>query len=174
VKAGAYFVSVKEGHRLLANYGWQEYENGVHQMSLYALKFTPWHLYEISEFSKLYAMLHEECFISMIESRCGIRHLLHLPDHIRKWSCGNRMTQPRGPYQTADAIVQSPGDWFIIDEVFYSSCDWRCERCRKPQCLGTPLPKASSCPDCGWEGFKSDRDAWLTAKAEFQRKHQPK
>lgn len=28
------------------------------------------------------------------------------------------------------------------------------------------------CPVCGWEGNKSDREAWLKAKAELERKNQ--
>jgi hypothetical protein len=43
-KAAMYFVSVKEGHRLLADYGWKEFERGVSEMSLYSVRHLPSHL----------------------------------------------------------------------------------------------------------------------------------
>jgi hypothetical protein len=36
-RAGPYFTSAEEGHKRLADYGWQEYQSGVAQMSDYSL-----------------------------------------------------------------------------------------------------------------------------------------
>ncbi len=43
-KAGPFFVSVLEGHRMLAEFGWQEYERGVQGMSRYFCVHLPFHL----------------------------------------------------------------------------------------------------------------------------------
>jgi len=166
-RSGAYHVSCQEGHQMLALLGWTEYSGGLAAMDSYCLRYAPWHLYEVREYAKLYVILHDEGVVSSIESQFGIEHLTHLPDHIRKWSYGNRATKPKGAYRTVDAVVQPPGDWYVVDEVFYSGCDWRCERCRKPNPPG-PRPSSTRCPDCGYEGRKSDRDAWLAAKAECE------
>jgi len=166
-RSGAHYVSCQEGHQLLAMYGWKEYSGGLATMDSYCLRYAPWHLYEAREYTKLYSILHDEAVVLSIESQFGIEHLTHLPDHIRKWSYGNRATKPKGAYRTIDAVIQPPGDWYVVDEVFYSGCDWRCERCRKPNPPG-PRPSSPRCPDCGYEGRKADREAWLAAKAECE------
>ena len=45
-KGGPYFVSVQEGHRMLAEFGWRQYEQGVGSMSPYSLRHLPRHLVE--------------------------------------------------------------------------------------------------------------------------------
>jgi hypothetical protein len=171
VKAGAYFVSVDQGHRMLATLGWKDYTNGVHAMVGYNLRYAAWHLHAAAEFRKLYEFLHDDVLVSLIASRFGIEHLAHLPDHIRKWSYGNSATKPRGAHETALAVLQPPGEWYTIVEWFSGGVDWRCDQCGRSGPAGR-IPTDSCCPECGWEGRKSDHEVWLNAKAEFEMKGQ--
>lgn len=53
-KAGMYFVSVIEGHRMLAEYGWQEYNRrGPAHMTQYVLKYAPRHIYDVEKYFEL-------------------------------------------------------------------------------------------------------------------------
>jgi hypothetical protein len=160
-KAGPYFVSVLEGHRMLAEVGWQQYEQGVQRMSAYALTYSPWHLYEVARYSDLYAMLHDDEFVS----RSPEAELGHLPDHVRLWAYGNRHVSRNSIL----GIYQPPGDWFTIEEQFYTGPDWICNRCGVGNGGDSRhRPHGVCCPACGWEGRKADRTAWLEAKAEFE------
>jgi WD40 repeat protein len=45
--AGPYHVSLQEGHKRLANWGWAEYERGVQHTSLYCFRHLLAHLHEV-------------------------------------------------------------------------------------------------------------------------------
>ncbi len=56
-KAGQYFVSVKEGHRMLADFCWEEYGRGPNKMSLHALRHLPAYLLAAERRNDLTAIL---------------------------------------------------------------------------------------------------------------------
>jgi hypothetical protein len=171
VKAGVYFVSVIEGHRMLADLCWREFEEGVQRMSGYNLKYGPWHLWDTSRHGQLYAVLHHEAVIASSRAFEGRVPLDHLPGHVRCWANGTKGTvRVAGPF--AEGVLQTPGDWFTILEFCHGGGDdWCCSQCGVGNngdfALRHNQPR---CPHCGWEGRKSDRDAWLHAKTEFEEK----
>lgn len=56
--AGPYFVSVQEGHKLLADAGWLDYQkSGSGKMSQYSRYYLPFHLLETKRFEDLVALL---------------------------------------------------------------------------------------------------------------------
>lgn len=163
-KAGVYFVSVTEGHRMLADLSWREYRQGIQRMSAYTLRFAPWHLYEAARHCDLYTMLHDEEFVT----QSGDAELGHLPDHVRCWAHGNRKVG----WNSILGIYQPPGNWFTITEQFYTGPDWCCNRCGVGN--GGDMqhrPHGVRCPACGWEGRQFDRETWLKAKTEFEQKN---
>ena len=52
-RAGQHFVSTKEGHRMLAEYGWNEYLRGVDSMDTYFIRYIIDHLYSASQYQKV-------------------------------------------------------------------------------------------------------------------------
>ncbi len=63
-KAGNYFVSVLEGHRDLAGYGWAEYQIGVKAMSRYSLSYLAYHLRQSGHHDKLKILARNNSFLS--------------------------------------------------------------------------------------------------------------
>lgn len=58
-RAGHYFVSSEEGHRLLADAGRKEYRQGVSLMSLYMKRNMPWHLTNSGDHLGLLTLISE-------------------------------------------------------------------------------------------------------------------
>jgi hypothetical protein len=56
-KAGPYFVSVMEGHRMLADYGWIEYQRGFEVVSQFISSSLPRHLAASSRWPELQCIL---------------------------------------------------------------------------------------------------------------------
>lgn len=110
---------------MLAEYGLSEYAKGVKEMSVYACKFTPWHLYETGNHSSLYAVLHDKEFIAKSKDFSKGSFLDHLPDSIRAWAHGSP-----GSYEirgtAAAGVLFPPGNWFVVDEWWYLSVSVRC------------------------------------------------
>jgi hypothetical protein len=52
-RAGQHFVSTKEGHRMLAEYGWNEYLRGVDSMGTYFIRYIIDHLYSASQYQRV-------------------------------------------------------------------------------------------------------------------------
>lgn len=167
-KAGPYFVSKFEGHRLLADLGWREYEEGLEQMSSYSLRQTPCHLYASEQFIQLYAILHDPTYLTDFGHGAAAWAWKEWPDEVLNWGPKNQAIAKGG--------YSPPGYWFTIsDEFSGGAVDWHCNQCGVSGFTGEPKgrpPDWSRCPGCGWEGDKRARDAWLKAKAEFDRKHQ--
>lgn len=167
-KAGPYFVSTKAGHRMLAEFGWANYERGIQEMSAYNLKCLPWHLHDAGMLNELYSLLHEEAFISRSHSFESCDPLDHLPEVVRAWAYGSRGSV-RVAAVAATGVLQPPGSWFTILERFSGGDDWCCSRCRVGN--GGDLSHRRSglcCSVCGWDGNKSATDAWLMAQSEFE------
>jgi hypothetical protein len=61
-KAGAYFVSVLEGHRLLAEFGWHEFNQRTNRMLPYLLTYLPHHLIRATDRARLLALLSDQWF----------------------------------------------------------------------------------------------------------------
>ena len=62
-KAGDYLVSNIEGHRELAEYGWQEYQKGAGELSPYSLAHLPFHLCYAEHWDKLEIILTDLLYI---------------------------------------------------------------------------------------------------------------
>jgi WD40 repeat protein len=62
-QAGSYFVSLKEGHRALADSCWSEYLNGVSTLSTYALRHLPSHLTSTARWDDLTQLLRDLTYL---------------------------------------------------------------------------------------------------------------
>jgi len=164
-KAGAYFVSVKEGHLMLSASGWSEYERDVQQMTPYLLKYLSWHLFNSKQFCRLYEVLHNPSYIDDLGRGAIGWSWKQLPDEVMNWSTMS--------LALAKDTYTPPGRWFTITDYFSGAIDWECDRCGL---MGGTTPSrqhgspGERCPSCGWEGDRPARDAWLKAKAEFEKK----
>lgn len=66
-KAGHYFVSAAEGHRRLAEAGWEEYSSDTNAVDAYFLRHLPAHLSEVGRLEELTELL---CSVAYIQQRC--------------------------------------------------------------------------------------------------------
>ncbi|MGZ7135940.1 MAG: P-loop domain-containing protein, partial [Methanobacterium sp.] len=64
-KADIYFVSVNEGHKLLSEYGWQEYLTDPSKMSRYILNHLPIHLLKTEQWDNLNRILTDFKYIDV-------------------------------------------------------------------------------------------------------------
>jgi len=155
-----------EGHRMLAEFGWHEYEYGVSQMSSYTLRQMPCHFWLAGQFVHLYAMLHDVDYLAELDDE-PLGCWKEWPQEILNWGALNQRSVAYGSYS-------QPGWWFEITDFYERNwTDWRCTRCGEGGCTGRGELGINNvrCPACGWEGNKSDHDVWLKAKAEFDEKH---
>lgn len=67
-KAGVYFVSMIEGHRMLAQFGWNQYLNyETNKISLYVLYHLPYHLVAVKRWNEICTLL---CDIRFTDRKC--------------------------------------------------------------------------------------------------------
>lgn len=66
--AGRYFVSVQEGRRRLADFGWREYQSGAADLSRYTLAHLPIHLSQTKRWDELAAILADPRFLALQRS----------------------------------------------------------------------------------------------------------
>ncbi len=158
-KAGAYFVSSLEGHRILGNLGFLEYSHDVQQMSEYALKYTPWHLFDSGQQEQARKILTDRKYID-VDSNYDVL----LAQKPSKWVWLNWPDEVLrlGPMALAmhkaliNGVFTPPGRWFTITDVFSrGSIDWECSRCGLMGSTGGGREYGApggSCPSCGWNG----------------------
>ena len=163
VKAGAYFVSMKEGNIILANFGQHQLSTNDGIRSYY-LKWLPSHLYDASRHYELFQLLHDERFLN----QCG-NIPYQWPDDIASWGSdgATRAGKKVGPVE----VYAPPGLWFEIEDWF-DNIHWICRQCGvrdhqfpRPHDLGLE----SKCPACGYGCRKSDFEAWQKAKTDFDK-----
>jgi len=61
-KAGLYFASVIEGHRMLANTGWQEFLQEPRNMTAYSISHLPVHLIDVKDVTRLMSLFADQWF----------------------------------------------------------------------------------------------------------------
>ena len=157
-KAGVYFVSEMEGHRMLAEFGWREYELGI--ISGYLLYNFVAHLHKIKQFNRVYLVLHDIQYISAL----GVARYRRLPPAVRLWV-------PDELKINLDDEHGKPGDWRIIQYDGYRPPDSIWQTCTSCGCSPNYYGDSNrtNCPECGWAGSEEER-AVLTS-IEEQRKH---
>ncbi|MEW6366952.1 MAG: TIR domain-containing protein [Acidobacteriota bacterium] len=79
-RAGPYYAGLIDGHRRLADRGWQEYRSGTHSLSEYALAHLPAHLREARRWDELEALLTD---LRYIQARCAAGGTYDLIDDYR-------------------------------------------------------------------------------------------
>jgi len=96
--AGPYFVSVHEGHKRLADHGWQEFQSGgADALSRYGLAHLPTHLGKAERWQELQTVLTDLAFI---EAKCaaGLSHDL-IADYNAALTPGGLPAEMRGPVE---------------------------------------------------------------------------
>ena len=118
-KAGPYFVSESEGHRMLAILGWSDYEHG--NLAGYLLSHLPAHLHQAKQFDRVYLSLRDPHYLSAL----GVMRYRALPPAVRLW-------MPDEFKEKFDDEHGKPGDWLILQYDGYRPPDsiWRtCVKC---------------------------------------------
>jgi hypothetical protein len=82
-RGGPYFVSTRQGHQRLAEYGWQEYQRDVTTISSYTLAHLPSHLCQAQQRENLERLLTDLAFL---EEKADVR----MPSRSRRFCllCG--------------------------------------------------------------------------------------
>lgn len=94
-KAKAYFVSEKEGDRMLADFGWKEFETAPKQLSGYFIKFLPDHLMAVGLCDELGFVITSLEYLTALARRVG-----------RSYSLGGSIVDALKPY--LGAATESP------------------------------------------------------------------
>lgn len=165
-KAGVYCVRTSEGHQMLAEYGWREYKQGVKSMSSYALRQTPCHLFATKLFNQLYELFKDTQYIADTDG--GIPGGLA----ATAWKGWPRDVQSWGPWKLCYikwGVHYPPGKFYVITDCYArDSIDWKCIKCGLEGGIGQEHQYPGlSCPSCGWEGDKFEREAWAKASKAY-------
>jgi len=154
-KVGSYFVSEMEGHRMLADLGWIEYEKG--KLYGYLLSNFVIHLHQIKQFNRVYLVLCDIQYISSL----GVTRYRRLPPAVRLWV-------PDELKVNLDDEHGNPGDWRIIQYDGYRPPDsiWQtCTRCGcSPYYYGNS--DRTNCPKCGWAGSEEEVAVLISIKEQ--------
>jgi hypothetical protein len=156
-KAGLYFVSVLEGHHLLADHGWKLYTNKMATLPSYLIANLPVHLHVVMDYEHLYLIFRDVAFTEALGT-----HYVRLPPRVKRWS----------PTKMQREILEAGwvGEWFYwefnADPNSKSFSDaWHvCQACEF-FVGGNILP--SSCPCCGWAGDKNERIVFDELEAQY-------
>lgn len=81
-KAGPYFVSVVEGHRLLAERGWQCYVTSIFTIPHYFLTHLPFHLFETGQTENFCTLVSTPEYAHSVREAGGIVELLRYCDEL--------------------------------------------------------------------------------------------
>jgi hypothetical protein len=81
-KAGVYFVSVIDGHLLLANCGWKAFKHALKDIPNYLLIHLPHHLVVANRVDDLCEILVEPAYLAMVRSTGRITELLSFCDEL--------------------------------------------------------------------------------------------
>jgi hypothetical protein len=168
-KAWVYFVSVMEGHRMLAELGWNLFQVKNELIDNYTLQYLPEHLYFAHKYQNLYELIHNQKYLTIIDE---LNFSYKIPLQVRLW--GDQQLKV-----ILDDMGGAPGFWFAVD---YSGRPMSrpnviCLKCNNPQ-WGFEKDEEEYhrlhpvCSICRYEGNKAEHEAWLKAKAEFEKKQQ--
>ncbi|MCL4694233.1 MAG: TIR domain-containing protein [Candidatus Hydrogenedentes bacterium] len=151
-RAGAYFVSVMEGHRRLADFGWKSYRQSVTSLPQYMERHLPTHLHESSKWEELYVLLRDDAYLVAL----GGTGLLALPAAVRLWASTQRVDE--GTWWTAWS--GEAGGCKIVERC-PTSIDLICLRCGYLVCIYDHVwNNGSRCPECGYTGNEAERVAF--------------
>ncbi len=160
-KAGVYFVSAKEGHRMLADFGWSVFESAV-ILPPFIARNLPVHLHEVQQYERLYLIFRDSTYTRVL----GEGGYAMLPSRVKLWSPERwaRDTLYIGRVGDCRIVerVGSPPDsiWveclkcgFFTDA--YDHDEWK-------------DPKV--CPACGWGGSEAERSAFELLETSMAKK----
>lgn len=156
-KAGPYFVSRMEGHRMLTALGWEEYKRRT--LRGYLFSNLPTHLYQVRDFARLYLILRDGSYTSVL----GYAGYVALPASVRLWAPDELKAGHRDEHGR-------PGSCFIVEYDTSPLADgtwsrppdgiWlECVRCGASPSAYDGSAKAG-CPECGWSGSEEERLAF--------------
>ncbi|RLD81546.1 MAG: hypothetical protein DRJ15_04120 [Bacteroidetes bacterium] len=74
-----YYVNPKEGHRLLADFGWQQYKTGADKLDIYFIKWLPNHLQTLNSWDDLTDLL---CDLNFIQEKAAAKLTYELVEDI--------------------------------------------------------------------------------------------
>ncbi len=153
-RADVYFVSVMEGHRMLTDTFWKDYERHSSLLPEFFVKHLPIHLYQDQCYEKLYYLLRDQRFTSNRSFR--------IPSDQVYWWCDDGTQSIVGKFG-------DPTRWWYIERDPGLNPDVNCQNCGSWIDVLTPsfIPP-SICPSCSQGVRESERAAWLASKTNYQ------
>jgi WD40 repeat protein len=79
--AGKFFISVEEGHKILADFGWKQFWKVPEIMDLYFIKWLPRHLLKLEKWDELTDLL---CNLGYIQEKTAAKLTYHLADDFNQ------------------------------------------------------------------------------------------
>lgn len=152
-KAGSYFVSALEGHRMLANAFWKEYQRDPTSMSVFSMRHLSVHLYQAARFDDLYSLLRDPRFTASRNFR--------IPCDRCYWWCDIGIQSEVGKFG-------NPTRWWYIQRDPGLNPDVHCQNCESwIDVLTSGFNPPSACPSCGQGAHDLEREAWRAAEAAY-------
>ena len=158
-KAGAYFVSVMEGHRMLCDLGWELYRGASLTLFSYLVRNIPTHLYESRSFERLYLIFRDTAYTTAL----GHGDILALSMSVRLW-CPIRSIGET-------VLVGNPGGHWIIEKDSDGPYHWcmgcgYCDYSGDWHAVWRGNPSAP-CPECGYAGNLEEKLAFDQLETKF-------
>jgi len=103
-KAGPYFTSTRQGHKCLADYGWQEYQSGIDSMSGYSVVHLPTHLWLLGRKENLHKLLLDFDWLQAKVEVTNITSVLSDYNHLPDNPVLNKMQGATNPFAKAEPL----------------------------------------------------------------------
>jgi len=120
--AGAFFVDIMEGDKLLSDFGWQQYIQGPEKLDAYFIKWLPRHLLKLERWDDLVDLLCDLEYIQTKSASKQVYHLVedfniilhHLPDNAENIK-NEKIRQAMMEKYAKDLIALARGEISILD-----------------------------------------------------------
>jgi WD40 repeat protein len=73
--AGVYFIDVLEGHKILADFGWIQFQNKLEYLDFYFVKWLPRHFIKLEKWDNLVELI---CDLDFIQKKAAAKLIYHL------------------------------------------------------------------------------------------------
>lgn len=159
VKAGSYYVSAMEGHRMLADDGWGQYQLSHAHLSNFHARNLPVHLFRSRQFERLYKIFRDPLYLDTIK----VDDYVAFPANVRLWASRRYWGRTYYGGEPGDCRCVERDDEIVRD----SGVSFECLRCGYYGCqFGDDWPNHNICPSCGWSGDEAERKIFKQLEAQ--------